>query len=109
MADCLLTDEADQDLLAIARYTDRKWGREQALKYAVLLEAHLAALVRREPVERAAFRHRDDLRVSRCQHHYVFFVRDRGDDLLVLAVLHESMDLEGRFQERLNDLGMDPE
>ncbi|MCP5021483.1 MAG: type II toxin-antitoxin system RelE/ParE family toxin [bacterium] len=35
------------------------------------------------------------------QHHYVFFFGDRGGDVIILAVLHEKMDLLGRLQGRL--------
>ncbi len=51
------------------------------------------------------FEHREDFRVSRCQHHYVFFVREDDGSVLILAVLHENMDLLERFRDRLADLG----
>lgn len=52
------------------------------------------------------FDHRKDFRVSRCQHHYVFFVRDEISNVLILAVLHENMDLIARIRDRLEHKGM---
>lgn len=109
MADFDLTDEADEDLFSIALYTDSTWGRKQAKKYAGQLERHFAALAERDALEKAVFKHREDFRVSRCQHHYVFFVRDPCANVLILAVLHENMDLVARFRERLQELGMPDE
>lgn len=105
MAECELSDEADEDLFSIALYTDRTWGRKQARRYAGQLDAHFAAITKGDALEKAVFEHRADFRVSRCQHHYVFFVREREDDVLILAVLHENMNLIARFRERLEALG----
>lgn len=108
MAEFEVADEADEDLFSIGRYTDRTWGRKQAKKYAAQLETHFAALASHDALEKAVFDHREDFRVSRCQHHYVFFVRERSDDVLILAVLHENMDLINRFRERLEGMGLKP-
>ena len=105
MADFELAEEADQDLFSIARYTDRNWGRKQAEKYRKQLIQHFAALVARDVLEKAAFKHRDDFRISRCEHHYVFFVRDENENVLILAILHKNMDLIARFRERLGGMG----
>jgi len=56
---------------------------------------------RNDAIEKSVFEHRDDIRVSRCQHHYVFFVRDDDLGTLILAVLHENMDLLERLRQRL--------
>ena len=108
MAEFEVSAGAADDLLSIALYTDRTWGRKQARKYATQLESHFEALTRVERQEKAVFGHRDDFHVSRCQHHYVFFVRDEDANVLVLAVLHENMDLLARFRERLERTGLTP-
>ncbi len=38
---------------------------------------------------------------SRCEHHYVFFMTRDDACPLILAVLHENMDLIARISERL--------
>lgn len=38
----------------------------------------------------------------RCEHHYVFALRREGEALLVVALLHERMDLATRLAARLD-------
>jgi len=46
--------------------------------------------------------HRPEIVVCRCEHHFVFaLVLDRAP-MLILAVLHETMDLVARLRERLD-------
>lgn len=100
MAEYSLEEEAEHDLLEIGRYTARTWGVEQAVLYLSALDDHFVAIAHRDVRDRAVFDHRDDFRVSRCQHHYVFFVREGDQRSVILAVLHENMDLIARFRER---------
>jgi len=101
MAEYALEDEAEHDLLEIGRYTVRTWSLEQAVCYLSALEDHFTSIASNDALEKAVFKHRDDFRVSRCRHHYVFFVREDGESVVILAVLHENMDLIARFRERL--------
>lgn len=87
--------------MEIGRYTARTWNVGQAVRYLSALEDHFGALARQVAPEKSVFDYREDIRVSRCRHHYVFFIRERNDDVLVLAVLHENMDLVARVRERL--------
>ena len=52
------------------------------------------------------YKRRDDLlpglRVRRAGHHYVFCLPDDDQPALILAILHERMDLIARLQERLD-------
>ena len=107
MAEYALENEAEHDLLEIGRYTMRTWGVEQAVRYLSAPEDHFASLAKKGALEKAVFDHRSDFRVSRCQHHYVFFVREADGDVLVLAVLHENMNLIARFRERLDQRDQD--
>jgi plasmid stabilization system protein ParE len=44
-----------------------------------------------------------DLRMVRCQHHYIFMLARQGSPAVVLAILHERMDLMERLATRLQD------
>lgn len=102
MALYALTKAAEADIHAIACYTITTWGIEQARRYEVILESHLRAIGRRKARTRVFLKHRPELLVSRIQHHYVFhLVRDKQCPL-ILAVLHENMDLMNRLRARLN-------
>jgi plasmid stabilization system protein ParE len=50
-----------------------------------------------------AFEDRDDIVFRHSQRHYVFALRERDRPLIVIAVLHESMDLLTRVRARLVD------
>ena len=41
------------------------------------------------------------LRMARCEHHYVFCLPRAGEPALVVAILHERMDLMTRLADRL--------
>lgn len=100
MAQYVLEREAEHDLLEIGRHTARTWSFEQADLYLSALEEHFEAIARNDAIEKPVFDGRGDLRVSRCQHHYIFFVRDGEGRVVVLAVLHETMDLIARITKR---------
>jgi plasmid stabilization system protein ParE len=43
------------------------------------------------------------LRMARCQHHYVFCLPRENAPALIVAILHERMDLMKRLVDRLNE------
>lgn len=97
-----LTEEADADIQAIARYTVSMWGIEQARRYEALLERHLRAIGRQKARTRVFLNHRPELLVSRIEHHYVFHEVRKNQCPLILAVLHKNMDLINRLRTRLD-------
>ncbi len=101
MAKYTLELEAENDLLEIGRYTARTWGFEQTEIYLGQLERHFEGLGAGRIRARTVFEHRADILCSHCQHHYVFFFKDRAGEVIILAVLHEKMDLLARLQGRL--------
>jgi toxin ParE1/3/4 len=96
-----LTQEADADILAIARYTISNWGIGQALRLSAAgktFTGHRAAKAR----SRVFINQRPELIVSRVEHHYVFHQVRTNQCPLILAVLHENMDLISRIRDRLD-------
>ena len=102
MAEYELSPAAEGDLFEIALYTITTWGVKQAERYEAKLESHFVAIARRDMRSRAFLVHRPELRVSRCEHHYVFFLERENAYPLILAVFHENMDLIARIQGRLD-------
>jgi len=41
------------------------------------------------------------LRVTRCEHHYIFCIWREGAPAIIIAILHERMDLIARIKDRL--------
>lgn len=90
---------ARQDLVKIGDYTQRTWGTAQKHKYLNALKVALKAL-RDTP---ALGSPRDDispgLRALTVLKHMIFY-REQGDEaLLVVRVLHHSMDPTGHLPE----------
>jgi plasmid stabilization system protein ParE len=97
----ILTTDAEADLRGNIRYTRKQWGPAQVRRYIARLEHSIAGLA----AGRGSFRDMSelfpDLRMTHCEHHYVFCLPRRGPTLVV-AIFHEHMDLMTRLTERLN-------
>ena len=102
MSEYELTLDAEQDLLAIAIYTVETWGIAQADRYEAALVRHFDGLGLGETRTSTPISHRPELRASRCLHHYVFSLHEEDESPLILAILHEKMDLMARLGERLH-------
>jgi plasmid stabilization system protein ParE len=105
MPDYVLADGAEDDLEDIAEYTITRWGVDQTSRYATTLKRHFGALAAGDVTTKPVFEHWPELRVSRCQHHYVFSLRRAAAPIAILAVFHENMDLPERLRERLDQEG----
>lgn len=99
MADYRFTDSAREDMIKIWLYTHQTWGDEQADRYQEQLHDCCQKLADQKSLDRHASGV-NGARVYRCQRHYLFFLRE-NDDVIVLAVLHERMDLIARLHDRL--------
>ncbi|MEO6596406.1 MAG: type II toxin-antitoxin system RelE/ParE family toxin [Planctomycetota bacterium] len=106
MRDYELALGAERDLLEVARYTLETWGPRQTDRYEAALLKHFEAIADGSAHTRRPLPLRPELYSSRCQHHYVFSLERRAECPLILAVLHESMDLIARLAQRLMDEGL---
>ncbi len=96
-----LTPAAKADIRSIWLYTVETWGEEQADRYLAALDARCREIAVGNAVSRAFSNIYPQVRVTRCEHHYIFFLFPEGERPLVIAVLHEKMDLLTRLQRRL--------
>lgn len=97
----VLTHLAANDLKEIACYTLNQWGKKQSIQYANLLEKRFQEIADRTVTSRSFSNLYPQIRVTHCEHHYIFYVHDEGERPCILAVLHERMDLVSRLQDRL--------
>ena len=102
MADYELTPDAENDLREIARYTTRTWGIVQARRYKADLLRGFKSIAKGSVLSRQPLPHRPDVQSCRCEHHYIFSIHDKGTKPVIVAVLHENMDLIERLRERLD-------
>jgi len=98
----VLQDAAAADLRSIIRYTRETWGVAQARVYAGKLNEGIRRLAQGEGVYKVLEDIHPDLRVARCEHHYVFCVWRVAAQPIIVAILHEKMDLVTKISERLN-------
>lgn len=85
-----LSRRAEADLLAIAAYTLRTWGEDQAIRYLDGLEACCRMLADNPPLGRAC----DDIRpgLRRMEHgRHVVLYRQAAGGILVSRILHQRM------------------
>lgn len=86
----------------MVNYTLESWGEAQCRGYVAEIEEAATELA----LGRGVFKRRDDLlpelRVRRAGHHYLFCLPQDNAPALILAILHERMDIISRLQERLD-------
>jgi toxin ParE1/3/4 len=93
MRDLRISRRADSDLAEIAAYTTAEFGAEQARQYRDQFRACFASLLDNPQLGRTAEELAPGLRRIRQQAHVVFYLP--GDDaVLIVRVLHHSMDFE---------------
>lgn len=92
----VVAPEADESLREIFRYTFDRWGEEQARKYLEQLRDACNGLSENPSLGRLLRCMRDmELRQIQVGRHIVIYAL-RPADILVLAVLHDAMNLAAR-------------
>lgn len=95
-----LTPAVDADLEEIARYTILEWSREQARVYLDKLHICFQQIAAKKVNSKAFSKQFQHLLATRCEHHYVFYLHPKKSKPVVIAVLHERMDMVNRLKER---------
>jgi len=101
----LLTRQAEQDLSDIWRYTYDKWGERQADDYLHKLESCFNKIATGQLQLRDLLDHSTKIKFIRCEHHYIFLIIKHKP--IIIAVLHEKMDLLQRIKKRLTNKNPD--
>ncbi|TCV58357.1 type II toxin-antitoxin system RelE/ParE family toxin [Neorhizobium sp. S3-V5DH] len=99
----ILTAEAESDLRSVIRYTRAQWGAAQVRRYVSGLERGIANLAEgKGPFKdmSARFIPRYEWRDADTTMSFVCLERMRA---LIVAILHERMDLMKRLVDRLNE------
>ena len=93
--------QAQAELREIVRHTAQQWGADQARAYARQIDEAAADLASGEGVFKDWGTVLPGLRVKAAGSHFVFCVLRPNQPALVLAILHQRMDLMTRLQRRL--------
>ncbi len=97
-----LTAQAEEDLKGIARYTLEQWGRKQSIHYASLLGDHFRSIASENILSHTFSVNFPQIKVSHCEHHYIFHIHPDKKQPVIIAVLHERMDMLARLKNRLD-------
>lgn len=100
MAEYKLTKKAVQDLSNIWIFTKRRWSEEQADSYYKLLVAGFGRILK-NPVllGRSYSEVLEGLRGYKVGRHLLFYIIHTDGDILIVRILHESMDIPNRFHQ----------
>lgn len=99
----VLTRGAAADLREIARYTAREWGLAQCRRYIAQIEEAASDLAQGAGAWREMADILPGLRMKAVGRHVIFCVPQPDAPAVILAVLHERMDLMTRLRHRLVD------
>ncbi len=98
----ILTAEAESDLRLVIRYTGAQWSAAQIRRYVSTLERGIANLGEGKGPSKDMSALYPALRMTRCEHQYIFCLLREDAPALIVAILHERMDLMKRLADRLN-------
>ncbi len=97
----ILTKGAEADLQDITHYTVAQWGTDQCRTYIAALEEKAEAVARGQGVFKDMSSVMPGLRVATSGKHYIFCLPQTGGPSIILAILHERMDLLARLKSQL--------
>ncbi|MFK4754124.1 type II toxin-antitoxin system RelE/ParE family toxin [Oceanobacter antarcticus] len=94
MRSYLLTAAARKDLIDIGRFTSEKWGKRQRDKYLKQLDDAFKLLARQPEIGRDA----DDIKAGYKKFsqgsHIIFYRAGMESKIVVIRILHNSMDVD---------------
>lgn len=92
---------AVSDLDEILQYSFERFGKKQMLKYSTQLASCLDKISENNGHYKRIEINRKTVRSLHCQKHYIFALERTDKPLLILAVLHEKMELTRHLKNRL--------
>lgn len=94
MATFILTEKAKSDLKDIARFTQKRWGRDQRNKYLKDLDACFFRLSENPSLGRECNEVRTGYQKFPTGSHVIYFRSISKSKVEIVRILHESMDVE---------------
>jgi len=93
-----ITEKASSDLENIWLYTFQNWSFEQADRYYELIMSEIFFLSENPKAGSTADHILKGYRVSRVKSHLIFYKYDSDGFIIVIRILHTSMDVENKFE-----------
>jgi len=99
MATFTLTNAAKNDLKDIARFTQKRWGREQRNKYLKTLDNSFHQLASNPAIGKTCNEIKAGYYKFPTGSHMIFYRKKGALKIQIVRVLHESMDVEIQFSK----------
>lgn len=97
----VLTKAAEADLREIIRHSQKQWGNRKTEQYMKQVITCVRRLAEKPEAHQSVEILYPGLRLARCRHHYAFCLPQKSAPHLIVAILHERMDLIERLGNRL--------
>ncbi len=97
MATFRLTRQAQADLLSIARYTQKEWGTVQRNIYLKDMDNRFNELSVNPLMGKACSEIKEDYSKFPQGKHVIFYKSVSAQDILIVRILHQSMDYASKF------------
>ena len=98
-----LTNEDEQDLREITRYTLDNWGEKQLNKYRVSLKKRFNDIGKGQIVKRSFSQRLPDVYVTKSDRHFIFYLVEENQTPIIIAIIHEAKDILNHLAEWLSD------
>ena len=92
-----LTKEAKEDLKKIARFTEKRWGRDQRFLYIKQFDDVFHLLAKSPSVGKKCDYIKKGYRKIPQSSHLIFYREDGNSKIIVIRILHKNMDVESKF------------
>ncbi|MDY6929597.1 MAG: type II toxin-antitoxin system RelE/ParE family toxin [Pseudomonadota bacterium] len=96
-----ITDDAEADIREIVSYTLENWGVAQTNIYRKAIKDTFELIGHKTVVIRKFSDTFPDLLVTKCQHHYIFYLNEGVKKPTIIVVLHEARDIVALLLSRL--------
>lgn len=92
-----LTKEAKEDLRKIARFTEKRWGRDQRFLYIKQFDEVFHLLPKNPSVGKQCEYIKKGYRKFPQSSHIIFYREGKKSKIIIIRILHKNMDVESKF------------
>ncbi len=92
-----LTKEAKHDLRKIARFTEKRWGRDQRFLYIKQFDDVFHLLSKNPSLGKGCEYIKKGYRKFPQSSHIIFYREDEISKIIIIRILHKNMDVESKF------------
>ncbi len=92
-----LTMEAKEDLRKIAKYTEKRWGRDQRNLYIKQFDDGFHLLAKTPAAGKQCDYIKDGYRKFPQGSHIIFYREGEKSNITIIRILHRNMDVESKF------------